>query len=1054
MCCSFFRSERSTKAKYFASVALVKFAVHTSRCLFYLQKLKWFWLQNWTSPATCQGWSNYNFGKDNIVSFKIKKPVYKFYCPDFIQEDISALQKMKVQTYSSIQPTKIDSRLCTVILLSNLLEPQWVSVNCSDDLLPNRVCTQDSRHKEILNVSKTDTVAENFRKSCLQTETQVTYDICAILTWYQPGIVKSPLHVKTQSVGTLVSITRLIFATNVLNFSFIFAEQPTNADTKNLKEGFQLKQFTFHREIIYNTFQNRTNVIKSNTIGPGSKYLSLRCTKSIYRISDLVWHCQNGSQVKLEMVKDSYETLFFRSSKYVCEEQNQNWWLISGGHVISCNCSEIFNFSRLFHTNQFGACKSFLPDEKQNKRNNDEQTSQPKQIYKCQDGHQIDMSQKDDLVSDCGTHADDEYLYQGVLRRHIAVPCSDPQEMPCHLGHPKCYKLKHICLYRLDHLGNIFPCRTGAHLQSCLGVFCPTHYYKCHQAYCVPWSYICDNKWDCTFGDDEWGPSNCSRNCINKLRCKTIQDLQICVSMISICDGFHDCPDHDDEFMCIVSPFKCPVGCMCFHSAISCFNAYIQVAVFDRSQNLYFLSYHIIDSNLTLGLKVILQSSTVRVNLTKNLISDPYLGCNCNDCDVRHIILSHNNILSVEKQAFCGLSELQLIDLGSNAIQKLHKVAFSKLTNLLKVNFENNDLQTLPQGLFHHTPKLSILNIQGNPLSYLDMNIFSGLSIKFIFTHKYQICCIRPPDSVCNVLIPWHVSCTSLFPNVPEKVTFILVSLVVVLLSTAISVRNSEMMYTHYSKGKLQRKLDKSAGPFNIFLSTNFMADCLWGIYLLIIWSADTHYGAEFSVKDAQWTQSIICYFALTISFFVSLFLPCLQFIIGFARLMVVKYPFDSEFKKTSFVLKTNFLIVITCISLTTATIVPFLRLHSIPTALCILFVDPTNSIVFLKVLTTMIASVQLLCAFTILITHISLVVEAQSSSVSSTSKKSVSNSMIAQLICLTASNFLCWVAPGIIFVVCSFAEQYSTELIVWIIVLAVPMNSFVYPIVVLITLK
>ena len=142
--------------------------------------------------------------------------------------------------------------------------------------------------------------------------------------------------------------------------------------------------------------------------------------------------------------------------------------------------------------------------------------------------------------------------------------CTKKGRLSCRDGHPRCYSIESICVFRLDYLNHLFPCRTGAHLASCETFEC-NGMYKCPKSYCIPWGYTCDGKADCQYGQDE---ENCnSRVCDNKFTCR--QNVK-CLDVEDLCDGFFDCPYGEDETLCDLKDFPCPSLCVCHLYSISC----------------------------------------------------------------------------------------------------------------------------------------------------------------------------------------------------------------------------------------------------------------------------------------------------------------------------------------------------------------------------------------------------------------------------------------------------------------------------------------------------
>ncbi len=110
-----------------------------------------------------------------------------------------------------------------------------------------------------------------------------------------------------------------------------------------------------------------------------------------------------------------------------------------------------------------------------------------------------------------------------------------------------CYFISDICIFRLDSDGYLSPCRTGGHIENCIKFQC-NMMYKCPGSYCVPWGYMCDNKWDCPSGLDE-NKEKCGQNlsCESFFKCRNINR---CVHFGDVCNGQNDCPLSDDEHYC------------------------------------------------------------------------------------------------------------------------------------------------------------------------------------------------------------------------------------------------------------------------------------------------------------------------------------------------------------------------------------------------------------------------------------------------------------------------------------------------------------------------
>ena len=164
---------------------------------------------------------------------------------------------------------------------------------------------------------------------------------------------------------------------------------------------------------------------------------------------------------------------------------------------------------------------------------------------------------KNDLICDCGPQCEDEPLLIDLLKYGTETNCPKPNQIPCRVGHSKCYEVYQICKYRLDLNRNLSPCRNGGHLENCRQFDCGVE-FKCHRSYCISWSNVCDGNWDCPEGEDEMYEPVCGEmnRCLNMFKCR--QYKHKCIHINNICDGRYDCPQKDDELYCDLKNATCP----------------------------------------------------------------------------------------------------------------------------------------------------------------------------------------------------------------------------------------------------------------------------------------------------------------------------------------------------------------------------------------------------------------------------------------------------------------------------------------------------------------
>lgn len=75
-------------------------------------------------------------------------------------------------------------------------------------------------------------------------------------------------------------------------------------------------------------------------------------------------------------------------------------------------------------------------------------------------------------------------------------------------------------------------------------------------------------------------------------------------------------------------------------------------------------------------------------------------------------------------------------------------------------------------------------------------------------------------------------------------------------------------------------------------------------------------------------------------------------------------------------------------------------------------------------------------------------IVKSQKALEKSMSKTKSNTSKMAQVVCIILSSIACWILSGVVYLTVMYLEQYPTEMLTWVIITAVPLNSLVNPLV------
>ena len=517
------------------------------------------------------------------------------------------------------------------------------------------------------------------------------------------------------------------------------------------------------------------------------------------------------------------------------------------------------------------------------------------------------------------------------------------------------YKVSDICFYKLNVQGHILPCNKGEHLQSCQKFEC-NMMFKCPDFYCIPWSYICDGKWDCPSGYDESNLHQCeNRTCINMFKFKM---SSTCVHLGDVCNEVVDCPYGDDEFSCLLKCKTCPAVCECLGFVIRCYDTHISEYTLPACFSYRFVT--IVNSRLFFEghLQQPLQNVTFLSITSSNL---QYL-CPLVSLmkDVIVLDVSKNIIEVIQHNCFKNKVDLRVIKLNNNMLQHIQKHAFHQLISLLYMDLSNNMLTLIPKyfGISFHN--LSYLSLQNNPLNpQFVKDILIRLNVKMFSTSHFSLCCFTSKNNLCSATKPWYISCSHILSNLAIKFAFCFLTIVIFGIN----------ILSIYLVIKSERGVDKiksdTTSAFDMIVTSINIVDITGSIPLFILWVSDLYYKNDFVLIMDQWKSSIMCFISCGISIHFVLAAPFLHILLSYVRYMVVKNPIDTNFKSRKLIfqlisvgysLSWLFAILIT-------TLFRVLNVN-LPTVYCSPFVDPSKTFSMTKTLTFVISRYKFFCLF------------------------------------------------------------------------------------------
>ena len=951
---------------------------------------------------------------------------------EFIAKSDNVIHKLNTNEITVHYPHMDTSHKCTKMLLFNLAEPDWISVPCNKSLLSHNLC-----YLKIPNYalnSKTQNVTDY--SYCLRNHIMLQKK-CYIFIWLN--------------------------SFNTSNLCANFEALPGKKTIiKYLKDLFgSISVINEYPPIIIDNYGNTVHVIKFKHFFNKLNYIHTQVAK--YKVSGYLvcsykkhgisswanlFHCTKGGYILSENLCDSViDCPNDRSDEEFCYCQNNS------ANRTSSNFCKILYFgmkkkvcSNLYYMTVQGTCLKYkslshimFSNSHLSKMNlyGREPESITTKKFICKDGKSIDITYLNDLIFDCGLDGNDEPVLMSLLKYDNYSSCTEPNMIPCMGGHSTCYYLKDICIYKTNKYNNLIPCRTGGHLQNCRNFECSLM-FKCVHSYCIPWSYVCDGKWDCPEGNDEMNNPVCINNkaCIYLYKCRNTQ--QRCLHLENLCDGNEDCPFGDDETLCDLKQANCPSECSCLLLAIKCrYFSTLRIARDMQSHFLYVEISNYIDFSLPTFHKS-LPNVTI-VKLSRNCLVQI---CFLTSRNLLLFDLGFNCLKIIFRNCFTSLWLLRALHLNDNYIGSVEPGSFYNLSNLRYLNLSNNPLINLPENVFKTLSKLKLFYAVNVSLTDIHIKSLHDSDVKLVITSDYHLCCIAASKTLCQAHKPWYISCSDILPEDKMKVLYISVSNLTIWL-------NIMSILIHY----LTKKSNNAYVGTIISVNVN---EILCGIYLAFIWVSDINLKGKFLIKEELWRSGLLCFSAFGLLLWFTILSQLILIFLSLSRLMIVIHPMDTMFKRTESVFKSVLLLCVFSLLVAVSTTLHFKITYGVlPISLCLPFIDPTNSVLLIKIITWVTVITQTVSSVIIMVLHIILVQKVKQSKNFFTKSESDTDHntlLVVQLIVITVSNIISWFPANVIYIAAMFLSNYPIDLITWTTITVLPINSILNPSVFIIT--
>lgn len=697
--------------------------------------------------------------------------------------------------------------------------------------------------------------------------------------------------------------------------------------------------------------------------------------------------------------------------------------LVFGGNIVKCDSSMFISIH--FLNDSVPGCRISLPRTNfTNKRG-----GCPLFLSHQQEGKCVPYS---DLVPKHLQKNRKQHQSTKISRRHT---CSVPESIPCTLASSDCMYISDICTFTLNEDNFLLPCWGGEHLQNCTQFEC-NMMFKCPGYYCIPWDYICDGKQDCPGGYDENIYFQCNKQRICPYLFKCAQS-QKCVHMHKVCNEHAECPYRDDEYSCSLHNVQCPTECRCLTFVIYCLAVPATVAYLKHSlphNNIY-----VRQSSAVFVLHLLSMSCrAVLLDVAQNNLT--------NICTTLKIVLallvnvSHNKIGGIQSGCFSNYLYLRHIDLQHNSINQIQSRSFSNLPRLMYINVAANMITFLSVSSLEKVTKLFLLDVRQN--KHIQLNVHFLLKYPTVtLTCNYRICCIVQDNTHCNRKPLWPESCHDMLNGQAIKIFLYTISV-------SIALANGCSLFSQIR----QKKGTKYGGAYKVIVAAINLTDMLCSLHLVLLWGADLWFGSEIVIREHMWTSHFVCFFIFKLRLLYYVLSPVGLSGLSVARLMVVTYPMKSKFKKKGFVVKLMLFIFIWFLTfVVVVTAMSRVFYVNLPLTLCSPLVDPSKTLLLVKINTWAVVVFQLLSAMFLCCVYVALfrkLHQKKKKIKQAASKQNSLNAILIQVISLSTSCVVCWIPACSVYLVTYFHSFYPIMMVIWTDAAVATLTALVNPIV------
>ena len=559
---------------------------------------------------------------------------------------------------------------------------------------------------------------------------------------------------------------------------------------------------------------------------------------------------------------------------------------------------------------------------------------------------------------------------------------------------------------------------------------------------------------DCHGGEDE---NDCRfSSCPGLYRC---YGSTVCLHPTNVCDGWSQCPKHDDENFCNIT---CPHTCVCQGHSYLCRQTVVLsqhpqlrflyasgsgIQLSDLASNTMLIYLNLARCQLTQTGNITLPN-VLTLDLSFNHFESATVDDLNNFAQLTSLSLAGNPLISLfrsESHSTIGtFSALLMLNLSFVEMKELDPSVLRIFPNLQSLDLSHCHVHHV-QGSFQSLTSLRSLDVRICPMTSFPKSIFRGLgSLRRVLADNYKVCCpatLPVGFVVSQCLAPRDEisSCVALLRSDLYRISLAVFATLATLGNVLSLVLRAFVLKSKQQSG------------YPVFVTQLCVSDFLMGVYLVIIGGADRVYMNTYLWEDIDWRNSGTCKVAGFLSVLSSEVSASIICLVTVDRFLVVRFPFSRlRFQRRSaelccFVLWTMGTVLATVPLMPATSSWHFYSQTGICIPLPITRKDFSGQdysfgvmIIFNFVLFLLIAIGQL---------FIYVSVRSQSMAKQDDSDRRRKDLALAQrLFTVVVSDFLCWFPIGLLGLLASRDIPISGEVNVGVAIFVLPLNSALNP--------